>query len=86
MTKLHENIIRGNISNILSIINEENIILKGEIVIVIEGSKKEKIDIEVDSKIKKEFLTKLSATEAAKFISIISGQNKREIYKKLIEK
>ena len=55
-------------------------------VIVIEGSKKEKIDIEVDSKIKKEFLTKLSATEAAKFISIISGQNKREIYKKLIEK
>ena len=86
MTKLHENTIRGDISNILSIINEENILLKGEIVIVIEGSKKEKIDIEIDSKIKKEFLTKLSATEAAKLISIISGQNKREIYKKLIEK
>jgi len=86
MTKLHENVIRGDISNILSIISEQNILLKGEIVIVVEGSKKEKIDLQFNNKIKKEFLTKLSASEAAKLISIISGQNKREIYKKLIEK
>jgi 16S rRNA (cytidine1402-2'-O)-methyltransferase len=86
MTKLHENIVRGNISNILSVINQQKILIKGEVVIVLEGPKKEKLDLKIDSKIKKEFLSKLSAADAAKLISIISGQSKRVVYKKLIEK
>jgi hypothetical protein len=36
--------------------------------------------------IKKEFLSKLSASDSAKLISMLTGKNKRDIYKKLIEK
>jgi len=86
MTKIHENVIRGKMSNILEIIHSSQINLKGEIVVVIEGSDKHKTNFQINSKIKKEFLAKLPAKDAAKLIATISGENKREIYKKLIEK
>ncbi len=86
MTKLHENIIRGQVKNILSIIKENNFNLRGEIVVAIEGRKRIKKHIQIDKKIKEEYLTKLSAADSAKLISLISGENKRDIYKKLIEK
>ena len=40
MTKLHEEIIRGSLKDIINKIKTKNILLKGEIVLVIEGSKK----------------------------------------------
>ena len=86
MTKIHENVIRGKVSNILESIHKNKINLKGEIVVVIEGSNKNEIKFLIDSKVKKEFLAKLPARDAAKLIASISGENKREIYKKLIEK
>ena len=86
MTKIHENVIRGKLSNILESIHKNKINLKGEIVVVIEGSNKNEIKFQIDPKVKKEFLAKLPARDAAKLIASISGQNKREIYKKLIEK
>ena len=36
--------------------------------------------------VKKEFLSKLSVTDSAKLIASITGENKRDIYKRLIEK
>ncbi|MFL2720462.1 MAG: hypothetical protein ACJ0FB_03150 [Gammaproteobacteria bacterium] len=39
----------------------------------------------LDKNTKKEFLKKLSASDAAKLISLITGQNKRDVYKNLIE-
>ena len=86
MTKIHEHVIRGRIKNILENIYSNQINLKGEMVVVVEGSKNNKIQFKLNSKIKKEFLAKLTATDAAKLISSITGKNKREIYKKLIEK
>ena len=86
MTKIHENVIRGKVSNILESIHKNKINLKGEIVVVIEGSNKNEIKFPIDSKVRKEFLAKLPARDAAKLIASISGENKREIYKKLIEK
>ena len=86
MTKIHENVIRGKVSNILENIYKNKINLKGEIVVVIEGSNKNQIEFQIDSKVKKEFLSKLPAKDAAKLIATISGENKRQIYKKLIEK
>ena len=86
MTKIHENVIRGKLSNILESIHKNKINLKGEIVVVIEGSNKNEIKFQIDPKVKKEFLAKLPARDAAKLIASISGENKREIYKKLIEK
>tara|TARA_B100001250_G_scaffold412149_1_gene442612 strand:- start:68 stop:883 length:816 start_codon:yes stop_codon:yes gene_type:complete len=85
MTKLHEQVLRDNLSNISSRIKKEDISLKGEMVIVIEGSKKNNIKLSLDASTKREYLKKMSASDAAKLISLITGENKRDIYKYLIE-
>ena len=85
MTKIHEDVFRGKISEIIKDIENDQINLKGELVLVIEGSDN-KIDLNISTQIKKEFLSKLSASDSAKLISMLTGKNKRDIYKKLIEK
>ena len=85
MTKLHEQIFRGSALEILEDIKKEKILLKGEMVIVIEGTQKNTNNFVLDKKTKKEFLKKLSVSDAAKLISLVTGQNKRDIYKNLIE-
>ena len=85
MTKIHEDIFRGKISEIIKDIENDQINLKGELVLVIEGADN-KMDLNISSQIKKEFLSKLSASDSAKLISMLTGKNKRDIYKKLIEK
>ena len=85
MTKIHEDVFRGKISEIIKNIENDQINLKGELVLVIEGADN-KIDLNISSQIKKEFLSKLSASDSAKLISMLTGKNKRDIYKKLIEK
>ena len=85
MTKLHEEIIRGSLKDIMDKIKTKKIILKGEMVLVVEGSKKNYINYSLSSKIKNEFLKKLSASDSAKLISLLTGQNKGNIYKSLIE-
>ena len=85
MTKIHEDVFRGKISEIIKDIENDQINLKGELVLVIEGANN-KVDLNISSQIKKEFLSKLSASDSAKLISMLTGKNKRDIYKKLIEK
>ena len=85
MTKIHEDVFRGKISEIIKDIENDLINLKGELVLVIEGANN-KVDLNINMQIKKEFLSKLSASDSAKLISILTGKNKRDIYKKLIEK
>ena len=85
MTKIHEDVFRGKISEIIKDIENNQINLKGELVLVIEGADN-KMDLNISSQIKKEFLSKLSASDSAKLISMLTGKNKRDIYKKLIEK
>ena len=85
MTKIHEDVFRGKISEIIKDIENDQINLKGELVLVIEGANN-KVDLNINMQIKKEFLSKLSASNSAKLISMLTGKNKRDIYKKLIEK
>jgi len=85
MTKLHEEIIRGSLKDVLESIETNKVVLRGEIVLVIAGSQKNQTDFSFNLKVKNEFLKKLSASDAAKLISLITGQNKRDIYKYLIE-
>jgi len=85
MTKLHEEIIRGSFKDVLDDIKTNKVLLKGEIVLVIAGSQKNQTDFSFNLKVKNEFLKKLSASDAAKLISLTTGHNKRDIYKFLIE-
>ena len=85
MTKIYEDVFRGKISEIIKDIENDQINLKGELVLVIDGANN-KINLNISTQIKKEFLSKLSASDSAKLISMLTGKNKRDIYKKLIEK
>ena len=81
MTKLHEQVVTDTCFNVLKEIDDGNIPLKGEVVIVIEGAKKTDSYLSIDKKIKDEFLSKMSTSDAAKLISLITKENKRDIYK-----
>ena len=85
MTKIHESIYRGSIENIIQMIGKEEIVLKGEFVIVIGGSSSIENKFVLKESVKREFLSKLSVSDSAKLISLLSGVNKRDIYKKLID-
>ena len=52
---------------------------------MIEWAKNTKTNLKIDTQTKKEFLKRFSASESAKLISLITKQNKRDIYKFLIE-
>ena len=85
MTKIHETIERGTIASIKEKINSDELVLKGEFVIVIEGSSTEFKDTKLDKKIQKAFLEKMPPKDAAKLISMITNENKRDVYKQLLE-
>ena len=56
MTKMHETIERGTIASIIEKINSDELVLKGEFVIVIEGSSAEFKNTKLVKKIQKAFL------------------------------
>tara|TARA_B100000768_G_C11201182_1_gene341850 strand:+ start:156 stop:971 length:816 start_codon:yes stop_codon:yes gene_type:complete len=85
MTKIYEDIQRGTISNILEKIKKDEIILKGEFVIVIEANSSLQPKFILDKKISEAFLKIMPAKDAAKLISLITKENKREIYKQLLD-
>ena len=86
MTKKYEETIRGSLQDLKAKIENDEVILKGEFVIVIEGSEKNTLDLNFSNTIKKLYLEHLPAKDAAKLISALSNQNKREVYKWLIDK
>ena len=85
MTKLHENIERGTAIHLLKKISNGELVLKGEFVVAIEPFSLKDNDLIFDNKIYKSFLNNMPAKEAAKIISTITKENKRDIYKKLLE-
>ena len=85
MTKKHEEVIRGSISTILTKVSSRD--LKGEICLLIEGDR-DLIEpsIGLDNEIKDFILRKMSPSEAAKLLSLITQKNKRDLYKWLTKK
>ena len=88
LTKIHEEIIRGNISEVIADIKDRNI--KGEFVIVIEGKTQEQIDEEnkekwADIDVKQHLINLmeggLTKKEAIKAVSKERGLSKNEVYK-----
>ena len=85
MTKKHEEVIRGSITDILEQISKGDI--KGEICLLIEGYKNQKkSSIGLDNEVKDLVLKKMSAPEAAKLLSFITKHNKRDLYRWLTKK
>jgi 16S rRNA (cytidine1402-2'-O)-methyltransferase len=85
MTKLHEEVIRGNANELLEMINNNKIILKGEVVLVIDMKCIKDNGINIDNKVRSAFLEKLPPKDAAKLLSIVTGESKRDIYKSLMD-
>lgn len=85
MTKLHETIERGTIEEVQTRIKDGLVILKGEFVVVIEGFALEKPSFVIDKKVKESFLKLMPAKDAAKLISLLTKENKRDIYKQLLD-
>lgn len=92
LTKIHEEIIRGNISEVIADIKDRNI--KGEFVIVIEGKTQEQIDEEnkekwADIDVKQHLINLmeggLTKKEAIKVVSKERGLSKNEVYKVAID-
>lgn len=82
LTKKHEEIIRGSISEIIAVTDE----LKGEMVIVVEGSHEETVEETVFSTTIKEdvdhFIKKgMSTKDAIKEVAKIRNLNKNTVYK-----
>ena len=72
--------------HILKKIDDGSLPLKGEIVLVIEGNSTDNINIKLDNKVKDTFLDKLSISDAAKLLSLVTGQSRQDIYKFLNNK
>ena len=83
MTKLHETFYRGDLSNITETIVESEFGLKGEFVVVIDGSEKEinKTTPEDDQRILEILMKKLDNKLALEIGSEILNKKRNELYK-----
>jgi 16S rRNA (cytidine1402-2'-O)-methyltransferase len=84
MTKIHEEVIRGNSKELAELIRLNKLTLKGEMVLVLRFSNSNK-GFEIDESTMKAFLDKLPPKDAAKLLSLVTKESKREIYKQLLD-
>ena len=85
MTKKHEEVLRGTISSILDEVFSRNI--KGEICLLVEGNQNSKhTTLDLSYEIKNLALKNMAPNEAAKLLSLITKQNKRDLYNWLTKK
>jgi 16S rRNA (cytidine1402-2'-O)-methyltransferase len=83
ITKIHENIIKGTLDNILDKV--KSVILKGEVTIVLSSEANKNKDQYVD--LNKEILDlskKMKTADLAKYLSKKFKFSKKEIYKKIL--
>ena len=80
LTKTFEEYIRGTIDELLELDN-----LKGEMVLMVEGYKEEKIDIDPFKKIEELISLGYKPNEAIKEVSKLTNVNRKELYNDYIE-
>ncbi|MEW6740232.1 MAG: 16S rRNA (cytidine(1402)-2'-O)-methyltransferase [Nitrospirota bacterium] len=84
ITKMHEEILRGTISEILNIL--ENRTIAGEYVIIVEGKKREGVTMdEALEEIKSLMKRGKGRKEAVKMVAEAYGLSKKELYDKSLE-
>ena len=85
LTKLHEEFIRGHLEELITL-DEQT--LKGEMVIVVEGAKKESINYNESDLIKlvnDELKRGISLKEACQEVSKLTGEKKNKLYQLMIK-
>ena len=86
ITKFNEEIFRGKTHEILKLIKEQKILLKGEFTLVVHGTTKKNLK-EINNDIKKEIvklLKKFNLTEVVKIVHSLTGISKKDIYRMAI--
>ncbi len=79
LTKIHEEVIHGNIKDIFSQISKKP--LAGEITMIIAPNKSELVELSNFDKQIHELLKKYSVSEVVQIIRLFSGISKKELYK-----
>ncbi len=81
LTKIYEEFYRGKISDLKKVIDETPEIEKGELVIILEGSKdKYSLELHLESILYKQLKPFLSLRQISKIISKVSSKDSKEIY------
>ena len=83
LTKKNEAVFRGELQNIIEKINKNNINLKGEFTVLIDGKKKI-TKMSIDDKVKlqiKGLLEKFSLTKVVDIVHKLTNISKKEVYK-----
>lgn len=83
LTKYYEEVIRDELENIIK--NLDNITIKGEFVVVVEGKTDEKIEVDVYEELEKLIELGNSKSDAVKILSEKYNLNKNDVYKKSLE-
>lgn len=84
LTKKFEQIITDNVENIINFYNTNT--LKGEIVVLLHKDAEEKMEIDLDEKIKKLKKLNLKDKEISSILAALYDVNKNDVYKKCITK
>ena len=87
ITKLNEHVFRGKTSEIVKLLREQKILLKGEFTLVVSGEIKKnskKISDDIEKKLI-EMLKKYNLTETVKIVHSLTGISRKNIYKTAIK-
>ena len=82
ITKLNEHVFRGKTSEIVKLLKEQKILLKGEFTLVVSGEikkKSKKISDDIEKKLI-EMLKKYNLTETVKIVHSSTGISRKDIY------
>ncbi len=85
ITKLHENIRRGTLPELLEWLNSDKDLSKGEFVVVIQGNKETVLDEVETTRVLKLLLVDHSFKEAIKLTCEITHSKKNDVYKLAME-
>jgi len=83
ITKIHEEFMRGSVKNILDMMEDRKI--KGEITLLLAEGETPCLPMDLDRAVREMRQAGLSAKRTASILSGLTGENKREIYKKACE-
>ena len=87
ITKINEEVFRGKPNEILKLIKEQTILLKGEFTLVVCRTKTNKLK-KINNEIKKEIIRlmkKFNLTEVVKIVHSLTGISKKDIYQMAIK-